>query len=399
MSDFDARRVIEALRSGIPSKAVGQYFSSARQDILTVITKKICDAGENGKSSGMVITGKYGEGKTHLLNTVFNMAHSSNMAVSLVSLGKETPLDKLHQVYPKLLQNTYLPNRMQPGFLDALSDITPNSVIAEEMTAYTATQLQSDKLLYVFRSYLRADDPDDKHMLLSDLEGDYIGNLVLKQIYKKIFSEKCSFKTTFAKTKHIDDYFYMLSHLFLQLGCSGWVILFDETELTGRLGKKARLKAYKNMDAFLFPSTGLQSTFSLFTVTDSYTEEVIEGKHEHDNLLAAELPPGDVESIKRALDAIESAVQLKPLSKQEISSIIESLIEFYKRAYDWHPNINIPDIFAATDNRGHLLRTRIRGVVECLDQLYQYNQVGDLKINELGQLDFEEDIPELRVEN
>jgi hypothetical protein len=399
MNNLEARRVIEALRAGIPSRAVGQYFSSARQDILSLISRKLSDAGENGNSNGMVITGKYGEGKTHLLNTVFNMAQSANMAVSLVSLGKETPLDKLYHVYPKLLQNTYLPNRMQPGFFDALSNITPNSPVAEEMTAYTATRLQSDKLLYLFRSYLHTDDPDEKHMLLSDLEGDFIGNAVLKQIYKRIFFEKCVFKTTFAKTKHMDDYFAMLSHLFLQLGCSGWVILFDETELTGRLGKKARLKAYKNMDSFLFPGQCLQSTFSLFTVTDSYTEEVIEGKHEYDNLSLAGFEPDYAEAVKRALDALESAIQLKPLMKDEISLIIEKLIDFYKRAYNWHPNINIPELYASTDNRGYLLRTRIRAVVECLDQLYQYNNVGNIRIDELGQMCYEEDIPELPMED
>jgi hypothetical protein len=395
MIDHEARRVIEALRTGVPSRAVSHYFSSARQDMLSLLSKKLNDVCENKTSSGMVVTGKYGEGKTHLLNSVLNMAQSANMAVSIASLGKETPLDKLHLVYPKLLQNTYFPGRVQPGFLDALSNITPNSPAAEEMAAYTATRLKTDKLFYLFRSYLRTDDPDEKHLLLSDLEGDFVGNAVLKQIYKRVFSERCVFKNTFAKTKHIDDYFAMISNLLLQLGCSGWVILFDETELTGKLGKKARLKAYKNMDLFLFPGDRLQSTFSLFAVTDSYVPEVIEDKHEYDNLSSADFEPDDALAIKRGLDAIESAVHLKPLTKDEISLIIEKLIDFYKRAYDWHPDINIPEFCASIDNRGHLLRTRIRSAVECMDQLYQYKQVGDIRIDELGQMRYEEDIPEL----
>jgi hypothetical protein len=395
MIDFEARRIIEALRTGVPSRAVSQYFSSARQDMLSLLSKKLNDVCENNISSGMVITGKYGEGKTHLLNTVLNMAQKANMAVSIISLGKETPLDKLHLIYPKLLQSTYLPNRLLPGFLDALSNITPNSPIALEMTAYIATHMKSDKLYYLFRSYLYTDDPDEKHLLISDLEGDYIGNEVLKKIYKRVFSERCVFENTFSKTKHIDDYFAMISNLFLQLGCNGWVILFDETELTGKLGKKARLKAYMNMASFLFPDESLQSTFSLFAVTDSYVPEVIEDKHEYDNLLSANFELDDAEAVRRSLDAIESAIHLKPLTKDEISLIIEKLIDFYKRAYDWYPNINIPELYTSTDNRGHLLRTRIRAVVECLDQLYQYRMVGDIRIDELPQMRYEEDVPEL----
>jgi hypothetical protein len=190
----------------------------------------------------------------------------------------------------------------------------------------------------------------------------------------------------------------MISNLFLQLGCNGWVILFDETELTGKLGKKARLKAYKNMASFLFPDSSFQSTFSLFAVTDSYVPEVIEDKHEYDNLLSANFESDDAEAIRRSLDAIESAAHLKPLTKDEISLIIEKLIDFYKRAYGWHPIINIPELYTCTDNRGYLLRTRIRAVVECLDQLYQYKLVGDIKIDELGQMHYEEDLQELPIQ-
>ena len=117
MYDFEARHMIEALRSGVPSRAVGQYFSEARPKIMKEISDHLDQVCEQGKSSGMVICGKYGEGKTHLLNTVFNLAHSNNMVVSYLSLSKETPMDKLYLVYQKLIQSTYLPQREQPGFL------------------------------------------------------------------------------------------------------------------------------------------------------------------------------------------------------------------------------------------------------------------------------------------
>ena len=126
MYDFEARHIIEALRSGIPSRAVGQYFSEARPKIMKEISNRLDLAAEQGKSTGMVISGKYGEGKTHLLNTVFNLAHSNNMVVSYLSLSKETPMDKLYLVYQKLVQNTYLPRRQQPGFMQELEKISAN---------------------------------------------------------------------------------------------------------------------------------------------------------------------------------------------------------------------------------------------------------------------------------
>ncbi|MEG0216362.1 MAG: DUF2791 family P-loop domain-containing protein, partial [Hungatella sp.] len=93
MFDMEARHVIEALRSGVPSRAVGQYFSEARPVIMKTITDEINAVSSTGTSTGRIISGKYGEGKTHLLNTVFNIAHENNMVVSYLSLSKETPFD------------------------------------------------------------------------------------------------------------------------------------------------------------------------------------------------------------------------------------------------------------------------------------------------------------------
>ncbi|MDR1669467.1 MAG: ATP-binding protein [Oscillospiraceae bacterium] len=395
MIDFEARKVIEALRSGVSSKSVGQYFSSARPEVTKRISDSL-DSVRTGKNSGgMILSGKYGEGKTHLLNTVYNLAHSENMVVSLVTLSKESPFDKPYLIYQKIMQNTYLPKRLQPGFLDILSDISPNSPLATELQAYTAKHLETDKLFYLFRAYLNTDDLDEKYLLLADLEGDFIGNAVLKRIYKRIFSEKVTYNTTFSKTKHMDDYFSMLSHLFLQLGYSGWVILFDETELIGRLGKKARLKAYTNMASFLFPeeTSRIRATYSIFAVASSYIEDVIDGKHEFENLNEAE--DAEKAAAQRTLEAICGAKQLQPLTKDEIALVMDKLKNFYRRAYDWEPEIDMAELEKDTDGRGFLLRTKIRASVERLDQLYQYGKLGDIEIDELGGIHYDETLPEL----
>ena len=240
MFDMEARRVIEALRSGIPSRAVGQYFSEARPQLMKEISGRLDRVSESGRPDGMVISGKYGEGKTHLLNTVFHLAHSGNMVVSYLSLGKETPMDKLYLLYQKMMNNTYLPMRRQPGFIQVLEKLTPNSPLAGEMLPYAAKELTTDKLYYLLKAYMSTEDQEEKFLLQADLEGDFIANAPLKQIYKRIFSQTVKFNTTFSKTKHCADYFAFMSHLFAGLGYNGWVILIDEAELMGRLGKKAR---------------------------------------------------------------------------------------------------------------------------------------------------------------
>ncbi|MDE7068446.1 MAG: ATP-binding protein, partial [Schaedlerella arabinosiphila] len=353
MYDIEARHIIEALRSGVPSRAVGQYFSEARPRIMREISDRLDSVCDAGKSSGMIISGKYGEGKTHLLNTVFNLAHSNNMVVSYLSLSKETPMDKLYLVYQKVIQNTYLPRRQQPGFMQELEKISANSPVASEMLVYALQQLETDKLYYLFRSYLNTEDSDEKFLLQADLEGDFVANAALKKIYRRIFNETVKYKVNFTKTKHCGDYFKFMSHLFTLMGYHGWVILIDETELMGRLGKKARLNAYRNMARFLLPERCPENTFSIFALSASYTEDVIEAKHEYENLEA--VYPDEPEPARTVLDLLVKAPQLVPLTKEEISSVLGKIQDFHGRAYEWTPNLSPASLTESTQSGGYLL--------------------------------------------
>ena len=163
MFDFNARHVIEALRSGIPSRAVGEYFSEARPGMMNRIRTRLENVRNEGKSQGMVFQGRYGEGKTHLLNTAFNMASADNMVVSFVSLGKETPIDKPWLLYRRLMANTYLPGARQPGFRTSLEEkLTQGSSLASEMSAYAATELETNKLCYLLQAMVKTQEEEER---------------------------------------------------------------------------------------------------------------------------------------------------------------------------------------------------------------------------------------------
>lgn len=393
--DMEARHIIEALRSGIPSRAVGAYFSDARPRIMREIAERMESVGRTGKPGGMVISGKYGEGKTHLLNTVFTRAHAGNMVVSYLSLSKETPMDKLYLVYQKVIGNTYLPQHQQPGFLHLLENMTPNSPLASEMIAFSAKELETDKLYYLLRSYLNTEDAEEKFLLQADLEGDFIANVPLKKIYRRIFNTPVKYNVNFTKTKHCQDYFSFMGHLFKQMGYEGWVILIDEAELIGRLGKKARLNAYRNMARFLLPGQGAESTFSLFALSASYIEDVIEGKHDQENL--AELFPEDPEPMATVIEQLKRAPQLHPLTRTEFQEVLKKLKDFHGRAYQWQPQATVEELEKITQSGGYLLRTKIRAAIEYLDQMYQYGECHGTEVSQLTEESYGEEVPSLAV--
>ena len=393
MFDMESRHIIEALRSGVPSRTVGRCFSEARPKIMREVSESLSRTAEEEISSGMVISGKYGEGKTHLLNTVFSMAHSQNMVVSWLTLSKETPMDKLYLVYQKIAAETYLPGHRQPGFFSELDQITAGSPLGQDLLLYCATRLQTDKLYYVLKAYFGTEDPEEKFQLLSDLEGDFIAPGTLKKMYRRIYNETARIKQPFSKTKNCGDYYFFLSYLFRRMGYSGWVILVDETELIGRLGKKARLKAYQNMAFFLMPQEELESTFSMFALSASYEEDVIEAKHEYENL--AQVFPEAQEPARSILDIMCAAPQLLPLTRDEVMEVITRVMDYHAKAYDWTPSVTAETLMNASMSSGFLLRTRIRSAIEQLDQLYQYGDTGEITIGKLETDSY--DVPELEM--
>ena len=344
----------------------------------------------------MVFSGRYGEGKTHLLNTIFSMASQNNMVVSLVCLGKETPMDKPWLLYQKVIANTFLPGAEQPGFRSRLEEMTPGSALTGDLLGYTAKEQETDKLYYLLKAFLGTQEDEERSLFLGDLEGDFVSPALIKKSYRRVTGQTAKFNQSFSKTKHTKDYFAFTSHLFRQLGFSGWVILFDEAELIGRIGKKARAKSYVEMNSFLRPSARLEGVFSLFAVSSSFAEDVIDKKHEQENAeeIFAEAPDA-LKAAKATINAILNAPELAPLTKSEIMDILTSIQDFHGRAYDWHPQVPADTIYTETEAGGYLLRTKIRAAIEYFDQLYQYGEAGKIRIAELGKESFEEDVPEL----
>jgi hypothetical protein len=141
-------------------------------------------------------------------------------------------------------------------------------------------------------------------------------------------------------------------------------------------------------------SAGLKSAYSIFAFNSSFIPDVIEGKQEYDNIEQNALV-SDKDKIKAILNLISTAPQLIPLNKEEIMSILEKIRELHGKAYGWNPDakVEISELYSAAEKRGYLLRTRIRAAVEILDQLYQYGRAGDIRVNELRQASYSEDVP------
>jgi hypothetical protein len=257
------------------------------------------------------------------------------------------------------------------------------------MLLYCLERIDTDRLFFLLKDYIHTNDMDEKALLQSDLEGDFIPNTMVKSIYFRVFNQRAKFKVNFVKSRHYQDYYYLMSNLFKNLGYDGWVILFDETELLGRLGNKTRMDAYRNMGRFLFPADSLESVYTLFAISSSYVEDVIEGKK--DNAVIDKYFSETPEVYLKVIEKIKEADQLSPLTEDEMRSILSKIVLFHFKSYDWHTEVDMNDFYDKVSAGGYLLRSKIRAAIEYLDILYQYRMKSHITINKIDSTIFEKE--------
>lgn len=378
--DYEARHLIEALRSGVPSRRVGKYFSSSRMELISSIKDDLNKVSE-GESKGRVIIGKYGEGKTHMLNTIFSMAQEENYVVSLVSISKETPPSNLNVLYKRILENTFLPDCNESGIFSLFGRLAPDGEKANEMYLYALRKLSTDKLYYVFKAllYSQGHKDDDADALDADLRGYFMSQSDLKALYQKYCDEKMVLREKFVQKRHTFEYFVFMSKLFRTMGYKGWVILFDEAELIGRMARKSRENAYLNINRFLNPVASLEGVYSVFAFSSSFSDEVVAGKNEYSSIALSGRSEEEIKAMTDTLDRITGGSELVTLSKEELNRSITSIVDLYRKAYDKDIECDTDVLLEVASKAGFLLRTKIRAVIEALDQIYQYGNMGDVE--------------------
>ncbi|MEW6448848.1 MAG: BREX system ATP-binding domain-containing protein [Bacillota bacterium] len=394
MRDFEAVRIIETLRSGISSRHLAALFSYGREALLETVQRDLDGLAAQGGSRAVVLRGSYGEGKTHFLNTVFNLAQQRNFAVSFVVLSKETPFSRLDRVYPKVACETYLPGENEAGLEALLRDIRPDGEVAAELLAFAQERLHP-KIACVLENYFQAPESYHVHLLYRDLMGDWLPLPELKSLHRFNFGRPVKIEK-FTPRLHAWDYFRLLAHLIRTRGFAGWVILFDEFELIGTLGLAARGEAYCNLGRFLFPdeNTCLEATYTIFSTFSGFwsVRLLTERRPDPDEVPARLLAKGEpqkAEMVRRVLNALLlKPLNLEPLTTAEVRRMLAKVVELHARAYGWEPAIDLDHLIEITKH--DRLRTKIRYTLEYLDLKYLYREEPEVRAGALAEVSLDE---------
>lgn len=390
-----ARIQLEHLRSGVPLPPSVEPWVFGRAGVLSHLTELLDTVAAKG-SRCYALAANYGDGKTHTLRALWHQASVRNFVVSSVSVTRETALDRLDRMYPKLIADTYLPGAAQPGIARLVQDLNAESPEARQLLEWARLELHP-KVHAVLRNLLDGSSTDATLALLGDIERLDLGISDLRRIHRANFG--APLKTTrFSAQRDVRSYLRLVDYLIRLRGYAGWVILFDEVELAGRLGRVGRAKSYAHIGQLAIDAMGAGHLLSVFAVASNfYTEVLIRRK---DNVMAPEAlaargDPAAAESCRRGIALLEEAHLLPPLTPANWQQLLQNLIDAHESAYDWHSGLTGASLWEAvraiTTETDTKVRVRLRLAIQWLDLMHQYGHAPTVRrVHGLGEVDLAE---------
>lgn len=356
------RTAFEALRAGVPNRAAVLLLGSVEDAIEDRFASGLASVWGNRPQPGVLFTGGFGAGKSHLLGFLREVALRENFVVSTVSISKETPLSAPLTVFSASLGNTIVPGHTDDAMTVALGELQAHPAAAQALEALVSAPGSGFSPVFAAIAHLlgRQLPPD----LLRRFEGFLSGGKLPGPFLRQALSQagvRGAFNlagVTEASLALQRERFGPL--LFRAAGFAGWCVLIDEVELIGRYSPLQRARAYAELARWLGLGgapriAGLQVAAA---ITDDFASQIINGRQDDEKLpdrLRLKGDPAQADMALAAMRAIEAAPVLNPPTDADLARHAARLRDSYGEAYGWSaPPLPIGERLANRTMRHHI---------------------------------------------
>jgi hypothetical protein len=407
-STLKERTAIEALRAGVPNRAAIRELKTSAGALLDIFVSKLED-GRTGltngqETKGLIVSGGFGSGKSHLLGLMQEFALERRFVVSFVPVSKETPLFQPAKLYEAAVRNAFVPS-------------TGGNVVNDDLMTEVLRRLASDANAYDDLEHW-ASDPRNG---LSPLFAALLHLIPKQQLNPENVAEIARFfggariatpnvrlwlrlagaaKLFNIKQPRVAELavqrLRFAPRLFRAAGYAGWCILLDETELIGRYSVLQRGKSYAELCRWLGLSDKVRvpGIVSVCAITDDFVDEVINNKRD-DELVPQRLEAKgliqEAELAKIAMRTLEAEkLALSPPSETTLRDSLMRVSELYRKAYNWVP----PETNIGQRLSGRTMRQYIKSWITAWDIERLYGErpeiaMESLEMNYAENTDFE----------
>jgi hypothetical protein len=382
LQPFQARAIIEGLRKGIVPTEYVSFFTVGRQDWLKFIEEDLDCFIANGGGKVRFINGDYGDGKTHFMSVIQQLALQKKFATSFIVLTRDVPIHKFEVVYQKIVAQLR-GNFEGMGIRSAIKSwINEQNIVVQDFEAVSSSLRQIPGLGLDFFNALigllkiRFEVFEDNSSNIANEKNEnknseeilyqwFEGKKVLKKDLKKFNIFELLNKTNSKQfLQSLVAFLKMSNH-------KGLVLFFDELETVLAQGSSIRNASYENVRLLMDNtehSKYLQLFFSL--IPDVLLSE--KGFKSYDALWSRVRMIGDLDDLNYRSTLVD--LHKTPLQRKELVDLGVFLRKIHEISYRWNANVLVPDdlivdICKKQEEMGVLSEVRlfIKQMIRCLD--------------------------------
>lgn len=346
VSARDCRLALEALRNGVPNGAAVRMLGCNQEEVESEFRSLLDKAVD--RQGGMLISGDFGSGKSHILTHLQHLALAENYVCSKVAVSKETPLYDLGKVFTAAVESARMPNRTGRLIEELAIGLAPDSEAYAAFFQWAQGAAASGALSPLFPATLAVHERSGDTELRSAIESFWAGDRILMSRVRAGLREIDEFPSYRFRAPRAAELPPQRLSFVLELikgaGYDGWVVLLDELELVGSYSILQRGRSYAEVARWLgrSPASHLPGLAVAGTLTEDFASAIIsaDGKRDCDYIrpklennprhaLLAPLAMTGMRCLER------ECIALRPPTDQDVASTIERLRAIYAKAYGW----------------------------------------------------------------
>lgn len=403
-----AQTVLNSLKGGVVPRIGLPYITVGRKEEIEALLHDV-DIIQDGGASFRFIVGRYGSGKSFLLQTIRNYVMDKNFVVVDGDLSPERRLQGSKgqglATYRELIQNLSTKTRPEGGALTLILDRWINSVQSQVAQSGIANddpkfEAEVDKKIYAVMSSLNElVHGFDFAKLLNMYYHAYMSNDdETKAKVLKWFRGEYSHKTEAKKDLGVDiiisdsdwyEYLKLFAAFFRQAGYAGLMIMIDELVNIFKI-PNAISRQYNYEKILTMYNDTLQGKAKYLGIIMCGTPQAIEdrrrGVYSYE-ALRSRLATGKFVQ-NGARDMYAPVIKLQPLTAEEMLVLTEKLADMHANLYGYERTITDDDLaqfikieYARVGADTNITpREIIRDFIELLDIVWQNP---DTKITDL----------------
>src|SRR3990167_7322499 len=332
MDKFSLRCAVERLRSGLFDAVAVKHLTVEQHSIENVFSANLQKL-DNNQAEPLCICGSYGQGKSHTLAYLNQLALDQGYATSIVQLdAREIPFHQFSIIYQSIAEHLSLPDGK--NFLTVWkklankTSLTILETMPHRFKMILTAILAKNKTLSVKEIALKKHQNYKPKEFNVWLEKAWLGYNIpathLKSICK--YRELDGYKSQALSCKTNDLYFQMIQAfglLLKDLGYKGLILFFDEAESITQLRIGNRLKSYDLLDKFFQQKHS--NVFPIFAFTEDFFNKVNNEAYDSENTVFPKNYAQDWAHL--------NIFRLQDFSAHGWEAFLDRLIQLYAKAY------------------------------------------------------------------